>query len=112
MIAYRAMLDVPRELVRYLAGLLAAERRALGTRRRTRSLTCFYQALLILVWFRKSEDKALLGAGFGVCWPSFLSPLIGAVDVSPVAGDGLILCVLSAVVVGFVSVPGWGGSCR
>jgi Helix-turn-helix of DDE superfamily endonuclease len=29
-------------------------------------LTCFYQALLVLVWFRKAEDKTLLGAGFGV----------------------------------------------
>jgi hypothetical protein len=47
-----------------------------------------------------------------VCWPSFLSPMIGTVDVSPVADDGLILRVLSAVVVGFVSVPGSGQSCR
>src|SRR6266516_1035509 len=46
------------------------------------------------------------------CWPSFLSPMIGAVDVSPVADDGLILWVLSAVVVGFVTVPGSGESCR
>jgi hypothetical protein len=46
-IAYSAMLDVPRELVRHLARLLAAERRALGTRRGTRALTCFYQALLV-----------------------------------------------------------------
>jgi hypothetical protein len=38
------MLDVPRELVRYLARLLAAERRARGTRRGTRALTSFYQA--------------------------------------------------------------------
>src|ERR1700760_477039 len=60
------MLDVPRELVRYLGRLLAAERRALGTRRGTRALTCFYQALLILVWFRKAEDATLLGAGFGI----------------------------------------------
>jgi hypothetical protein len=30
-IVYRAMLDVPRELVGYLAGLLRAERRARGT---------------------------------------------------------------------------------
>jgi hypothetical protein len=29
-------------------------------------LTCWYQALMVLVWFRKNEDKALLGAGFGV----------------------------------------------
>jgi hypothetical protein len=65
-IAYSAMLDVPRELVRHLARLLAAERRALGTRRGTRALTCFYQALMILIWFRKQEDATLLGAGFGV----------------------------------------------
>jgi len=65
-IAYRAMLDVPRELVRFLARLLAAERRAIGTRKGTRALTCHYQAILVLVWFRKGEDKSLLGAGFGV----------------------------------------------
>ncbi len=66
MIAYRATLDVPRELVRYLARLLTAERRALGTRTGTRALTCHYQAILVLVWFRKGEDKTLLGAGFGM----------------------------------------------
>jgi hypothetical protein len=65
-IAYSAMLDVPRELVRHLARLLAAKRRGLGTRRGTRALTCFYQALLILIWFRKQEDATLLGAGFGI----------------------------------------------
>ena len=66
MIAYRATLDVPRELVRYLSRLLAAERRARGTRKGTRKLTCWYQALMVLAWFRKGEDKTLLGAGFGV----------------------------------------------
>ena len=65
-IAYRAMVDIPRELVRHLARLLAAERRTRGTRHGTRALTCFYQALLILVWFRKAEDVTLLGAGFGI----------------------------------------------
>ncbi len=29
-------------------------------------MTCFYQALLVLVWFRKAEDMTLLGAGFGI----------------------------------------------
>ena len=66
MIAYPAMLDVPRELVQYLGRLLAAERQARGTRTGTRALTCFYQALLVLVWFRKAEDVTLLGAGFGI----------------------------------------------
>jgi len=52
--------------VQYLGRLLAAERRAWGTRTGTRALTCFYQALMVLVWFRKGDDVTLLGAGFGI----------------------------------------------
>ena len=66
MIAYRAMLDVPRELVIELAKLLRAERRARGTRTGTRRLTCFKQALLVLVWLRTKGDVQVVGAGFGV----------------------------------------------
>lgn len=60
------MLDVPRELVGHLSRLLAAHRRVIGTRKGCRALTCHRQALMVLVWFRKNEDKTLLGAGFGV----------------------------------------------
>ncbi|WP_239679251.1 transposase family protein [Natronosporangium hydrolyticum] len=66
MITYPAMLDVPRQLVHYLSRLLATERLTRGTRRGTRALTCFKQALLVLVWYRKREDLTLLAAGFGV----------------------------------------------
>ena len=66
MIAYRAMLDVPRELVCELARLLRAERRARGTRTVTRLLTCFRQALLVLVWLPTKGEVAVIGAGFGV----------------------------------------------
>ena len=66
MIAYRAMLDVPRELVLELARLLRAERRSRGTRKGTRLLTCFRQALLVLVWMRTKGEVAVIGAGFGV----------------------------------------------
>jgi len=66
LIAYRAMLDVPRELVTELAGLLRAERRARGTRKGTRLLTCFRQALLVLVWMRTRGEVEVIGAGFGV----------------------------------------------
>ena len=66
MIAYRAMLDVPRELVAKIAGLLRGERRRRGTRRNTRALTCWRQALLGLVWFRKNEEMTALAAGFGI----------------------------------------------
>jgi hypothetical protein len=66
LIAYRAMLDVPRELVLELARLLRAERRSRGTRKGTRLLTCFRQALLVLVWMRTKGEVAVIGAGFGV----------------------------------------------
>ena len=66
MIAYRAMLDVPRELVAKIAGLLRGERRRRGTRRNARALTCWRQALLGLVWFRKNEEMTALAAGFGI----------------------------------------------
>jgi hypothetical protein len=65
--AYPAMIDVPGELVRHLAQLLAAERRARGTRRGTPASTCFYQALPVLARFGTAEDKTPLGAGLGVC---------------------------------------------
>ena len=66
MIAYRAMLDVPRELVAKIAGLLRRERRRRGTRRNSRALSCWKQALLGLVWFRKNEEMTALAAGFGI----------------------------------------------
>ncbi len=65
-IAYPAMLDVPRELVREVARLLRAERRSRGTRKGSRALTCWFQTLLGLAWFRSRGEIALVGAGFGV----------------------------------------------
>jgi hypothetical protein len=66
LIAYRAMLDVPTELVRYLAGLLRSERRRRGTRKNSRAASCWKQAVFVLAWFRKKDDIELLGAGFGL----------------------------------------------
>ena len=66
MIAYRAMLDVPRELVAHLARLLRAERAHRGTPAGSRALTCWNHAIFALVWFRKRDDLTVLGAGFGI----------------------------------------------
>lgn len=66
MIAYPAMLDVPRALIQKVTTLLRAERRTRGTRTGSRALTCWYQAVLVLAWFRNQGDIALVGAGFGV----------------------------------------------
>jgi hypothetical protein len=50
-IAYRATLDVPRELAWFVSRLLADERQRRGTPKGSRALTCFWQAVLGLRWF-------------------------------------------------------------
>lgn len=60
MITYRATLDVPQELAQFVAEFLQAERRRRGTRRNARALTCFWQAVLVLRWFRDRTDPAAL----------------------------------------------------
>ena len=66
MVSYRVMLDVPAELVRFVSGLLAAHRRQIGTRKGTRRLGCYKQALFGLAWFRDKGDIPRLGRGFGL----------------------------------------------
>jgi hypothetical protein len=65
-VSYRVTLDVPRELIWFVSGLLAARRRQIGTRRGTRRLGCYRQALFGLAWFRDKGDIPRLGAGFGL----------------------------------------------
>jgi hypothetical protein len=65
-ISYRARLDVPLALVLFVSGLLAAHRRVLGTRKNTRCLGCYRQAVFALAWYRDRVSIARLGAGFGL----------------------------------------------
>ncbi|HEX5121162.1 MAG TPA: transposase family protein [Pseudonocardiaceae bacterium] len=66
MIAYRAILDVPRALAQYVGRLLKAERRLRGTRRDSRALTCFQQAVFGLRWFRQNIDVPTLARDHGI----------------------------------------------
>lgn len=74
MLTYRAVLDVDREVLDRLAGLLRRARVARGTR--WRKLSPRRQALLALVWLRKGETLEQLAAAFAVgvatahryCW--------------------------------------------
>ena len=66
MIAYRATLDVPRELAQFVAKLLLAERRRRGTPRGSRALTCFWQAVLGLRWFRDRTAPDALARDHGI----------------------------------------------
>ena len=66
MLSYRVILDVPLPLVLFVSKLLADHRREIGTRKGTRALTCWKQALFTLAWFRDRPDIRRLGAGFGI----------------------------------------------
>ena len=66
MIAYRATLDVPRELVQFVAKLLAEERRRRGTPKGSRALTCFWQAVLGVRWFRDRTAPDALARDHGI----------------------------------------------
>ena len=81
MIPYRAMLDVPAELLRYLTRLLAAERRRRGTPARSRKLSCRDQALLALRWFRDRPRIEALGRDHGVSRATAYRYVAEAVDV-------------------------------
>jgi DDE superfamily endonuclease len=65
-ISYRATLDVPRELVQFTAKLLAAERRRRGTPKGSRALTCFWEAVLALRWFRDRTSPGALARDHGI----------------------------------------------
>jgi hypothetical protein len=65
LITYRVRLDLPRELVLFVARLLARHRKEIGTRKGTRSLGCYRQALLVLAWYRDKPDIPRLGPGSG-----------------------------------------------
>lgn len=81
MITYRAMLDVPTELVDHLARLLARGRRSRGTRRGVRVLSCRQQAMFALVWFRERRPITLTGKGFGISQATAYRYLHEAIDV-------------------------------
>src|SRR5262249_28476132 len=65
-ISYAVMLDVPRELIWLVSRLLAARRRQIGTRKGTRRLGCYRQAVFALAWFRGKGEVRRLGPGFGL----------------------------------------------
>ena len=66
MIAYRATPDVPRELACFVAKLLLAERQRRGTPRGSRALSCFWQGVLGLRWFRDRTTADALARDHGI----------------------------------------------
>jgi hypothetical protein len=87
--SYRVMLDVPRELILFVSALLAARRRSIGTRKNTRRLGCYRQALFGLAWFRDRADVRRLGAGFGLPQSTAYRYLTEVIDVLSAQAPGL-----------------------
>jgi DDE superfamily endonuclease len=83
------MLDVPRELILFVSSLLAARRRSIGTRKNTRRLGCYRQALFGLAWFRDKADIRRLGAGFGLPQSTACRYLAEVTDVLAERAPGL-----------------------
>ena len=89
MVSSRVMLDVPRDLVLFVSGLLAARRRQVGTRRGTRKLGCYRQALFALAWFRDKGDIPRLGAGSGLAQSTAYRYLDEVMEVLAARAPGL-----------------------
>ncbi|MGI5487843.1 transposase family protein [Microtetraspora malaysiensis] len=81
MITYPAMLDVSRDLIRFVARLLRQERASRGTRKGTRALTCWLQAVFVVAWFRQRPNLTLHGKAFGLSQATAYRYLHEAIDV-------------------------------
>ncbi|GLZ09758.1 IS5 family transposase [Actinomadura sp. NBRC 104412] len=64
MLLYRASLPLSRSTLNYTAGVVRRHRTSIGSK--GRALSPGMQALMVLVYLRKGETFAELGAGFGV----------------------------------------------
>jgi len=83
------MLDVHPGLVRFLARLLAAERRRRRTPARSRKLSCRAQAVLALRWFRDRTRKEALARDHGISRATAYRYVDEAVDVLAAQAPGL-----------------------
>jgi hypothetical protein len=63
-LSYRASLPLSRQTLAYATGVIRRHRKAIGSK--GRALPPGAQALMVLVYLRKGETFAELGAGFGV----------------------------------------------
>ncbi|MGW2936163.1 HARBI1 family protein [Streptomyces sp. NPDC001156] len=69
-ITYTAVLDVSRQTAQFLARLLQQHRERLGTRKGTRALSPFKQAVLVLRWFVDGTRMAQLARDNGISGPT------------------------------------------
>jgi len=68
-VTYTATLPVAEETVRFVSGLLGAQRRRRGTRGRRRALGCCRQAVGVLRWFVDGSSPRPPSGCAARCWP-------------------------------------------
>jgi hypothetical protein len=88
-VSYAVMLDVPRELIWFVSRLLAARRRQIGTRKGTRRLGCYKQAVFALAWFRDKGGIPRLGGSFGLSQSTAYRYLDEVIEVLAARAPGL-----------------------
>ncbi|MGW1077818.1 transposase family protein [Streptomyces sp. NPDC002537] len=104
MVPYRAMLDVPHEIVEHVSWLIYARRCELNSP--WRRLGCFRQALLALAHLRKNETLAEVGAGFGVSTATAGRYVNETVEILAEHAPGLHAALRTLLAEGFVILDG------
>jgi hypothetical protein len=99
-VTYRAGLDLRRETVVYLAGLLHAEQRRRGTRAGRRALGCFTQAVMILRWLIDGTRLTQLAADNTIGGSTAYRYLHEGIDVLAAGQPSLHAALLAAKMAG------------
>lgn len=104
MLAYPSTIDLSSSTLRFLSGLLAAQRRERGTH--WRRLSADRQALLVLAHLRCGHTYAQLAAGFGVGTTTVYRYVAEAVEVLAASAPDLAAASRTATRRAFVILDG------
>jgi hypothetical protein len=111
-VSYRVLFYVPRELILFVSGLLAAHRCEIGTRKGTRRLGCYRQALFRAGLVPYKGDIPRLGAGFGLPQSTAYRYLDEVIEVVAARAPGWQEALERALAGGAVPDPGRQGRGR
>lgn len=103
-VTYRATLPVRQETALYLSSLLYAERLRRGTRRDSRALGCFKQAVLILRWFLDGTRMRQLASDNHISSSTGYDYVHEGIDVLAAQAPSLHGALLAAMAAGYSHV--------
>ncbi|RAO44583.1 hypothetical protein GAR06_03906 [Micromonospora saelicesensis] len=103
-VTYTAELSVREETVLFLSGLLHTQRRRLGTRTGTRSLSCFKQAIMVIRWFLDGTRVKQLAGDNQISSSTGYTYLHEGIRVLAAHAPGLESVLLAAKMAGYAHV--------